>query len=332
MASDLAHIGGTESYTDILVITDDHTHEDLDMHPPAGAPAVELAAGLTIEKIPNDLAERVIHAATPRGENFDPARQFSQLYSFVRRGPLDDDYFTFDPDLLIRNALQLSRLIVPNGHSTNYAARVLAPEVFPFKKEEGPTIAALHPENREFAFRLTTGARDWLTADDAVELGRLLQRWLEVRGRLPQRVKNGMWWAEWTARTAYIQPAFVNTVSALEALLSTNTAGQRAEFVVRALAAAAELEDAGVNVDAELLDGAYTARSEVTHGAFVAMDAAGPERDALARLQALLRAMLRRAIDDDDFAGVFTSTATVDERWAIPDQWRAAVGLAPRQR
>jgi hypothetical protein len=326
-----AHLGGTESYTDILVITDDHTHEELETSPPAGSPAAELTTGLTIELLPRDLAERVIHAATPRGENYDPVRQFGQLYSFVRRGPLDNRYFTFDPDALIRNALQLSRLIVPNAHSTDYAARVLAHEVFPFKREEGLTIAPLHPEHREFAFRIDTASRGWLTDADADELGRLLRRWLAVREHLPQRVKNAMWWSEWTARTGYMQPAFVNTVSAFEALVSTNTAGQRAEFVVRALAAAEELEETDLNIDAELLDRSYTARSEITHGAFVAMNASGPERDDLVRLQAVLRGLLRRAIYDDAFAAIFATTATVDERWPVPGRWRDVVGLAARR-
>jgi hypothetical protein len=224
--------------------------------------------------------------------------------------------------------VQLSRLIVPNAHSTNYAARVLAHEVFPFKREEGPTIAPLHPENREFAFRADTSVRGWLTAADAAGLGRLLRRWLEARSRIPQRLANAMWWAEWTARTAYIQPAFVNTVSALEALVSTNTAGQRAEFVVRSLAISDELDDASLNIDVGLLDRAYTARSEVTHGAFVAMDAAGPEANDVARLQRLLHALLRHAIEDDEFAGSFASSAAVDQRWPIPDRWRAATGLS----
>lgn len=188
-----SELGDVQSYTDILVITNDHTHSELGTSAAAGTPPVTLAPGLTIEQLPNELAERVIEAATPRGENFEPTRQFSQLYSFVRRGPLEDHYFTFDADLLIRHALQLSRLVVPNAHSTNYAARVLIPATFPNK--EGPTIAPLHPESREFAFHLGTGARDWLTAVDAVDLARLVERWLEVRDRLPQRVTNALWWA-----------------------------------------------------------------------------------------------------------------------------------------
>lgn len=130
---------------------------------------------------------------------------------------------------------------------------------------------------------------------------------------------------EWTARTGFIQPAFVNTVSGLEALLSTNTAGQRAEFVVRVLALAAEFAE--TDVDAELADRAYTARSEVAHGAFVAMTEASPEREDLARLQALLRATLRRAIHDEVFAAAFTSAESVVQRWPVPPKWRAAVGL-----
>jgi len=226
---------------DVLVITDDRTHPDFGANPPAGDPRVELLPGLSLEQLPRDWSERIIEACTPSGENFKPQRQFSEIYSFVRRGPVEEHYFTFDPDSLIRHTLQLARLVVPNGHSTNYAARVLEERVFPFK--EGETIAPLHPEYREFAFHPTTGERDWLTQNDAVEVGRLLQRWLAVRTDLPERVNSSLWWAEWTARAPYIQPAFVSTVSALEALVSTNASGrgQRAEFVVRTSALSASL-------------------------------------------------------------------------------------------
>lgn len=327
-------LGDHETYTDVLVIADAHTHPALADRPPAGRPAVRLVPGLTLERLPRELAESVIDAATPRGRSFSPARQFGQRYSFVRRGPLDQqDLFTFDPDGLIRTAVQLSRLVIPNGHSTDYAARVLPHQVFPFKDEPGPTIAPLPPEDREFAFTPAAGARDWLTEDEARELGRHLQRWLAVREALPQRVKNAMWLSEWTARTAFIQPAFVNTVSALEALMSTGGNGQRAQFVVRCLAATLELDDPEVDVDAPLLDRTYTARSEVTHGTFVPMSAGGSDAEDLVRVQGLLRALLRRAILDGQFAEVFASAESVADRWPIPDQrWRQVLGLPSAKR
>ncbi len=314
---------GQPSYADILVITDDRTHPDFGTQPPAGAPPVELTAGLTLEQLPGRYAERIIEAATPRGENFNPARQFSQIYSFVRRGIVGEITFAFDPDLLIRHTLQLARLLVPNGHSTNYAVRVLEESVFPFKP--GDTIAPLHPEDREFAFHPGTGARDWLTHADAQDLGCLLTAWLDARESLPARVGSSMWWAEWTARTPFIQPAYVNTVSALEALVGTNTRGQRAEFVVRTvgLAAALEIDD----IDPELMDRVYTARSEITHGAFVRMEKGGREFGDLSRIQGLLRRTLVRAILEPEFAEQFRNPQTVEDTWPVPSGWRAAMGL-----
>jgi hypothetical protein len=64
-------------YEDVLVVTDDRTHPEMATAQPAGRRAVALAAGLTIEQLSHEYAERVIAACTPRGENYDPTRQFN---------------------------------------------------------------------------------------------------------------------------------------------------------------------------------------------------------------------------------------------------------------
>jgi len=312
-------------YTDAVVITDDHTHPELKTHPPAGDTPVELADGLTIERIPAELAERFIEACEPPGEEWDPRRQFAQLYSFVRRGSIDESrHFIFDPDELIQTALQLSRLLVPNGHSTEYAVHMLDHAAFPFRK--GPVIVPLAAHARSYAFHPGLSLRDWLTTEDAIELGVLLHRFLEVRGSLPGRVREAMWWCGWTARTPFIQPAHANTVSALEAFLSTDVTNLRAQFVVWSLALAGELDVS--EVDAELLDRVYTYRSRVTHGEFVKMDRGGTEVRDLHRVQAVLRAGIRRGIEDSDFAASFERPESIRARWPVPPKWRGSLGLA----
>jgi hypothetical protein len=90
----------------------------------AGMPPVVLAPCLTLEALPYEQSEAYLDAAESRGANFKAYRQFGQRYAFVRcqaPGPL----FRWDPDLLIQNALAMSRLIRDNGHDAHYSVRVV---------------------------------------------------------------------------------------------------------------------------------------------------------------------------------------------------------------
>jgi hypothetical protein len=296
---------------DIAVITNDWSHPLLDVESPAGERGVELMPGLWLEQLPHAEAEVCIEACQERGLNFDGGtRQFRQVYSFARRNAPEDALFTFDSDQIVERALQLSRLIVLNSHCTEWAVRVLR-DYFP--AGQSPQLVPARCSRRFFAFHVLTGERDWLTQDDAEALGRLMRRHAEVKDDLPERVTNGMWMAEWGARIPYFQPALVNTVTCLEALLKTDRPKVKAQFVDRTCALAEEVEVDGVTVDGA--DALYEARSNTVHGGFVRIENDSPEALRLVVFQKLLMKALRRAIEDSLFCERFVSAETVREVW-----------------
>jgi hypothetical protein len=298
---------------DIAVITDDWSHPLLDVEPPGGERGIELTPGLWLEQLPHAEAEACIEGCQERGLNFDGGkRQFRQLYSFARRNAPEDALFTFDSDQVVETALQLSRLIVLNSHCTEWAVRVLR-DYFP--AGENPQLVPARCFRRFFAFHVLTGERDWLTQEEAEALGRLLRRHAEVKDDLPERVTNGMWMAEWGARVPYFQPALVNTVTCLEALLKTDRPKLKAQFVDRTCALAEELEVDGVTVDAAAAF--YEARSDTVHGGFVRIEKESPEALRLVVFQKLLMKALRRAIEDSPFCERFLSAETVREAWRV---------------
>jgi hypothetical protein len=301
------------SVADIAVITDDWSHPLLNVEPPAGERGVELMPDLWLEQLPHAEAEACIEACQERGLNFDGGkRQFRQLYSFARRNAPEGALFTFDSDQMVETALQLSRLIVLNSHCTEWAVRVLR-DYFP--AAQNPQLVPARCSRRFFAFHVLTGERDWLTQDDAEALGRLLRRHAEVKDDLPERVTNGMWMAEWGARVPYFQPALVNTVTCLEALLKTDRPKLKAQFVARTCALAEELEVDGITVEAA--DALYEARSDTVHGGFVRIEKDSPEALRLVVFQKLLMKSLRRAIEDSVFCERFRSADAVRDFWPV---------------
>lgn len=297
------------SFTDVALIPGDFA--PCGEYTPAGADPIHLSEGLSLERLPSEMAEEVLDAATPRGRDFDATRQFSQRYAFVRHHAPAEPTFTFDSDGLLQTALQLSRLVVPNAHDTDYAVRIIDS----FYITRPHVIVPLEPHARFFAFTAGEPPRAWLTDAEGRDLANLLTRFLDVRDGLSSRVKHGLWLAEWGARLPYLQLAVINTVTALEALVTTDRSRLRAQFKHRSRAVADEL---GREIDDALLDRQYSARSEAVHGAFVPVDEPDTQTDELAQLQRVLQLALRRAIEDDDFAAIFASADTIRERWPLP--------------
>jgi hypothetical protein len=88
---------------------------------------IELGRGLRLEKLDHEEGERVLNACSPRGHFFVPVRQFGQMYSLVLDvdpGQLEQGRWTWDTERRIREAVAMSRLVLDNGYSFEYAARV----------------------------------------------------------------------------------------------------------------------------------------------------------------------------------------------------------------
>jgi Apea-like HEPN len=289
--------------------------------------AVGLGNGVMLERIRTidgvDLAEQVIHASVPRGLSFEPVRQFGQLYSFWREIPEAEwdgpGMFNWDTTLAIREAVGISRLVIDNGHSFEYAGRV-------FDRDDGHRrIAPLHAYDSRTAHRARK-SRFWFTEPEAQELRTLLDQYRAVRDTLPDRVERALRQAERSVQQWLITDAVAAIVAGLEALLNTDKDEKiTQQFVKRSKQLADELGIDGTSN--RYWNWVYSKRSEVVHGAESTLVApAGwyeredePPADVkkIAKAQDVLRAAVRKAIEDEQFRAVFESNEAIAARWPL---------------
>ncbi len=322
---------GIAQIRDIIVCaaeaSDSVTPEEFRAHPPVGAPRrlfpnvvseVELGDGIKLLSLPSEEAEAIMSACTPRGENFDPIRQFSQRYSFVRDRALqeiDDNYFNPDEDGKLYDALSLSRLIRDHGFSLQYTARVI-------DHEDGKrTIAYRASGEGNAAYRLASD-REWLDGPGAEEFAVLLAA--KRSAELPPRLTRAMWRLEYATRIGWADVVLPTLIGGLEALLKVGRGQLTAQFKRRATAVAAELELEGINEP--LCGRMYDARSDWVHGSHVRLfgregsqtPTDADERrvlDEIAKMRDLLRAAIRRAIEDPEFRAFFADDDALEKRW-----------------
>jgi hypothetical protein len=310
--------------------------EEVRAHPPVGfsfagiaasSGPIEIGNGVNIDRLPDDDAELVMNACSPRGHHFVPIRQFGQRYSLIR--DLDPETFgsrsAWDEDGVLWDCLSLSRLVRDNAFSTQYAARILD-----YADNQRRIIYALGSPARE-VFRLRTN-RDWLDPQEAGELSQLARIYWTIRDGLPERVRRAMWRCEFSAWIAWADVALPIIASGLEALLKTERHGATHQFTTRAPLLAEYLGIAGISpqVCADIYDG----RSEWVHGAHVRLFTVGqpgesesgthelPEDErkvlsAIAAFQDLLRAAVRRAIEDPATQRIFDADDHIRARWPL---------------
>lgn len=322
---------------DVLVIPTTHVEGDFVNEGPAGDEQIQLGDDLTVERIPHEDVELVMNACTQRGHYFFGVRQFGQRYSFVRRvdpGVLDQAHYGWDDEHLIFYATVLSRLIHDNGHSLEYAARIVDHE------DELQQVIPVYAPGFVATYRLRRG-RDWLTESEVNELRQVLADYLPVKDALPWKVSHALNLSEDAVRMQLFQRALLLIATALEGLIQSDPNRIAKQFRERLPQLAQEVAIAGV--DEQFARNLYTARSEAAHGAQVSMFhiEPQPEQDAedevpeqphgepeppeaevhvaasLALAQDLLRAATRKAIQDPAFRQIFDSEETVRARWPV---------------
>jgi hypothetical protein len=294
---------------DYLVVTRD----DADDRQPAGHDGpIELPHGVGIERVEPDFAERIFSATSLRGENWSPGRLFHAVHAYVRESwnegeqtvPLD----TWDHERRIWPVVQLSRLIRDNGTSTEHAAQLQiradgVERIVPFDGFESHVVYRLYPDRA-----------GWLDLREATELRTLVDaHW---RGpALPDRVRRALRQADAIMAQRYLDYALPLVVGGFESLLKIGRDFAKAQFSQRVPALAIEV---GVQLSVPECEEIYDDRSALVHGAGV--DLTRPhERNEFGRqfnvLQETLRRVVRRAIEDPNFAAIFADDARITNRW-----------------
>lgn len=322
---------------DVLVIPTTYVDGDYIDEPPAGDEPIQIGDDMMLERLRQEDVELVMNACTQRGHYFFGVRQFGQRYSFVRRVDLDvleQPRYGWDDRHLIFYATVLSRLVHDNGHSLEYAARIV-------DHEDGvQQVIPVYAPGFVATYRVRRG-RDWLTEAEANQLGELLADYLPMKDTLPWKVSHALNLSEDAVRMQLLQRALLLIAAALEGLIQSDPSKVAKQFRERLPQLAQEVGVAGI--DEEFARTLYTARSEAAHGAQVSMfhveaqphegaaddvpelphgepepPEAGVDVTApLALGQDLLRATTRKAIHDPAFRRIFESAATVRAKWPV---------------
>ena len=288
------------------------TRDDADPRTPAGHNGrIELPHGVRIERIESELANRIFDAASLRGEGWLPVRQFHAVHAYVRDAWKEGDETaaldSWDQEGRLWPVVQLSRLIRDNNVSTEYAVQrqIRADDseiLVPFAGFESHVVYRLYPDRS-----------GWLDIDEAAQLRALVDAyWTQP---LPERAGRALRRAEAITRERYYEDALPPLVSAFESVIKIGRAHLTDQFSQRVPAIAGEV---GIQLSVSECEQVYNDRSALVHGR--GLDLKVPhEYDEFGRrfnaLQETLRRVMRRGIEDRDFAAIFIEDARITERW-----------------
>jgi hypothetical protein len=321
---------------DVILIPTTYVEDDSEHEVPAGDEPLGIADETTIERISHADAELILNACTHRGHYFFGVRQFGQRYSFVRRVELDayePEPYAWDERRLLFFSIFLSRLIHDNGHSLEYAARLV-------DHEDGlQQVIPAYAPSAVATFRLRRD-RDWLTAEEAGDLRQLLTDFLPVKDALPWKVVHALNLSEEVVHVRILQRALLLLAIGLEGLVQSASNGVAKQFRERLPSLADEVGVDGV--DEGYAQELYARRSEAAHGAPVSAFRVRPQPEApmegepgqpegepeppqadpgdaafLAKAQDLIRAITRKAIQDSKFREAFESPESVAAQWPV---------------
>jgi hypothetical protein len=310
---------------DVAVVptgTDEATGDDYREHPPADG--IELGRRLAIERLTDDDYQLVMAAVMPRGHFFFGVPQWGQRYAFVRRVPhaeYESKPYGWDGDHTLSYGLAASRLIRDTPHCSEFAARIV-------DHEDGEQqVIPLTGFEARLAYRYTR-ERDWLDAIEAAELRELLDDFWRVEPAWPGRVQRAIRHCERACQFPYFQESQPRLVTALEAILNTSASQVAKQFRQRVPALADLLGITGVS--RKLADRQYRARSEAYHGSEVGLFSGHPGTaapnltedqrrvlDETHLLQRVLRAAVRRAIEDPEFCALLGDEDAVRRRFSV---------------
>jgi hypothetical protein len=295
-------------YSDVVAFRDSGWGSPGPLPPPEDRPVglngrFELADGLYIVRIGGAMTRRISRGVNVGGiEDSVP-----ETYTFVRERESEDG--TWDQDGTLRLVIALSRLIHPTslgleqsavltGRITDDPARIT---VIP-GPVSGPAAAA---------YITDADRRNWLTERDAAQLRELL---LSYQARpLPARVRRALWFHEFAACTLDGAVRWALFVTGIEALINVAFDKIAKQFTVRSVGLAVEC---GVPFSKRQATRTYSMRSRVDHGSATSLPV--DELHLLIATEHVLRAAIRRAILDAQFAALFQDDATIEGRWPVP--------------
>jgi hypothetical protein len=232
------------------------------------------------------------------------------MQAYVREVPQprwSRDLYGWDAEGVLYTTLTLSRLVRPHAAAFDHTVRRI------IDSEGAERLVPNDAGEGRVAFRVDDGSRNWLDIQEVERLAALLETYdPEI---LPQRARRAMAIAEFSVRERFLEGALPLIVAGIEALTKIDRQHLSAQFAQRTSALAA---DVGVDLDRDRCIAAYDDRSGLVHGGDVDLSAPTAHDDFMTTFDALqrtLRAAVRLAIEQPEFAAIFNSDNLIRERW-----------------
>jgi hypothetical protein len=276
--------------------------------PPLSGP-IDFGGGLWAGALDGDTVEAVFDACSPPGLNFNPTRQFGYHYCIVRDiARPSHSSLKWDDDRRLQDCVTLSRLVHPTTISMHCSARLFY---------EGNALRQIVPGPTQglgaYAWVNGHNWRNWLTTSEAQEVGRLLA--VYDFEKMPSRLRRALRHFLHACHTYDLDLRFTLIVTGLEALVNTHKRNVTAQFKNRLQLAAKEL---GMTVTKENAAEAYDYRSNFIHGQTLqGQDIGEKVKESYEPLETLLRLLVKRSIEDQQFGRRFESQASIEATYPV---------------
>lgn len=252
-------------------------------------------------------------------------RKYGTYYAICHEIPASREFdFNFDPDHTLHWVVALSRLVRPNPTGFEYSARC-----------EYAATGELHrvwaaPWQPAFGVNLK---RCWLSRDEWKQTARLVARRPTARAFTFERIKTALWYRERAALEHYVEVRSQHIATVAEALTGlykvpppprvaksprTGRAGKQQSRGERFRIGLCKLAtDAGISLSTDQADVVWQMRSHHSHGASYPFGSSKSANIAanseIEKVELVVSAALRRAIEDDSYAQNFESDVSVSK-------------------
>jgi hypothetical protein len=306
------HVNDSGSVTDIVLMPNPYPDATSQSRPIVHFTTVlPIFRGVSIGPVDDTLAQAVMDACDPAGEQFRPIRQFSAAYALQRPLVPVPSMRELRPEAgPMYVCVALSRLVHPTTLGYAYAARIRS-----WPDGQRQIVPYSNNHLTRYAFVIDPHD-DWLLPTDVPEIRTLVEAYYT---RTPSsRIHAALWYYEYVSRSYYTDVRWPLLVTGLESLIHIDGevhpsnkrkyAGSTKVFVDRLLALGA-MDRSLLTPEQDLRD-IYRLRSGFVHGQ--PFGGQGPNTQRLYRiLQSLLAGILRKALIDQGFAAIFASDASV---------------------
>jgi len=263
---------------------------------------IVIVPNLWIEKLNTSEAHKIMDACEPKGFNYSCKRQYTQMYSIVRRVSDDQEW---DSDEVLQTVIALSRIIHPTTISYEYSAIVTRNS-----EEEIIRVVPGPVSGSGSEVFVADDTRNWLTEIEINELKKLFTAYQS--NSLLRPVSTCLWYYEYCSWQKYIDIRWTLVSTALESIVHTGRHHSTRQFTVRIPKLA---EAVGMIIQEKEAEQFYDLRSNLVHSGLG--DLSTDNQRLYCLMEELLRRVIKYSIINPKFSAFLADCNQIQNAWPL---------------